>query len=65
MILRSLLSLRITRDRTPVRTLTMQAGKILQASQDGVYVLKLLGDVRLTLCKTFDDFIEDMKKMNQ
>ncbi|MFK8019708.1 MAG: STAS domain-containing protein [Pseudomonadales bacterium] len=38
----------------------MQAGKILQASQDGVYVLKLLGDVRLTLCKTFDDFIEDM-----
>ena len=60
MILRSLLSLRVTRDRTPVRTLTMQAGKILQASQDGVYVLKLLGDVRLTLCKTFDDFIEDM-----
>lgn len=38
----------------------MQAGKILQASQDGVFVLKLLGDVRLTLCTAFDDFIEKM-----
>ncbi len=38
----------------------MQAGKILQASQNGVFVLKLLGDVRLTLCTAFDDFIEEM-----
>ena len=38
----------------------MQAGKILQASSDGVYVLRLLGDVRLTLSTSFDEFIEEM-----
>ncbi len=38
----------------------MQAGKILQANHDGVYVLKFQGDVRLTLCTALDDFIEGM-----
>lgn len=38
----------------------MQAGKILQASNRGVYVLRLLGDVRLTLSTAFDEFIEQM-----
>lgn len=38
----------------------MQSGKILQASKDGLFVIRLLGDVRLTLCTAFDDFIESM-----
>lgn len=38
----------------------MQAGRILQASRNGVYVLKLMGDVRLTLCTALDEFIEEM-----
>lgn len=38
----------------------MRAGKILQASCGGVYILKLQGDVRLTLCTSLDDFIETM-----
>lgn len=35
-------------------------GKILVAEHDGVTVLKLIGDVRLTLCTSFDAFIESM-----
>lgn len=38
----------------------MQAGKILIAQHDGTYVLKLVGDVRLTLCTTIDDFLGKM-----
>lgn len=38
----------------------MQPGQILVASQSGVYVIKMLGDVRLTLCVSFDNFIDDM-----
>ncbi|WP_207062766.1 STAS domain-containing protein [Motiliproteus sp. SC1-56] len=38
----------------------MQSGKILFAEQDGNYVLKFVGDVRLTLCSTLDQFLEQM-----
>jgi anti-anti-sigma factor len=38
----------------------MKDGRILAASQDGAYVIRLEGDVRLTLCTTIDDFFERM-----
>lgn len=38
----------------------MQAGKILVAQHLGTYVIKLVGDVRLTLCTTIDDYFCDM-----
>ncbi|WP_020208961.1 STAS domain-containing protein [Gilvimarinus chinensis] len=38
----------------------MRPGQILVADHDGVFVIKMLGDVRLTLCISFDNFIDDM-----
>lgn len=38
----------------------MQAGKILVAEQGGAFVIKLVGDVRLTFCTALDDFFERM-----
>lgn len=38
----------------------MGSGQILVDEHEGVYVIKLIGDVRLTLCVSFDRFIEDM-----
>ncbi|MFK8048070.1 MAG: STAS domain-containing protein [Halioglobus sp.] len=38
----------------------MQDGKILAANQDGAYVIRLVGDVRLTLCTTIDDYFHRM-----
>lgn len=38
----------------------MQPGKILVASQGGAFVIKLVGDVRLTFCTALDDFFERM-----
>ena len=38
----------------------MQEGKILAASHDGAYVIRLQGDVRLTLCTTIDDYFKHM-----
>lgn len=38
----------------------MRPGQILVADHDGVYVIKMVGDVRLTLCISFDQFIENM-----
>jgi anti-anti-sigma factor len=38
----------------------MTDGRILAASQDGAYVIRLEGDVRLTLCTTIDDYVEQM-----
>ncbi len=38
----------------------MQEGKILAASHHGAYVIRLEGDVRLTLCTTIDDYIQRM-----
>ena len=38
----------------------MQEGKILAASHHGAYVIRLEGDVRLTLCTTIDDYVQKM-----
>ena len=38
----------------------MHEAKILAASHDGAYVIRLEGDVRLTLCTTIDDYFEKM-----
>ncbi len=38
----------------------MRPGQILVADHEGVYVIKMLGDVRLTLCISFDQFIDSM-----
>ncbi len=38
----------------------MEEGRILAASQDGAYVVRLTGDVRLTLCATIDDYVQRM-----
>ena len=38
----------------------LSEGRILAASQDGAYVIRLEGDVRLTLCTTIDDFLDKM-----
>jgi anti-anti-sigma factor len=35
-------------------------GKILAAHHDGAYVIRLQGDVRLSLCTTIDDFFQRM-----
>ncbi|MEM1113005.1 MAG: STAS domain-containing protein [Pseudomonadota bacterium] len=38
----------------------MSEGKILAAHHDGAYVLRLQGDVRLTLSTTIEDYIQHM-----
>lgn len=38
----------------------MRPGQILVADHEGVYVIKMTGDVRLTLCVSFDQFIDNM-----
>lgn len=38
----------------------MQPGKILVAEHEGTFLVKMVGDVRLTLCCTIEDFIERM-----
>jgi anti-anti-sigma factor len=38
----------------------MSSGHIFVAEHDGTYVIKLVGDVRLTLCISFDQFIATM-----
>ncbi|WP_075185714.1 STAS domain-containing protein [Teredinibacter haidensis] len=38
----------------------MSSGEIKVAEHNGVYVIKMEGDVRLTLCLSFDEFIEEM-----
>lgn len=40
----------------------MSSGKILAAELDGVYTLKFIGDVRLTLCGTIDNFFDTRLK---
>ncbi len=37
-----------------------QEGKILAASHGGSYVIRLVGDVRLTLCTTIDEYFQVM-----
>lgn len=38
----------------------MKPGQILVADHEGVYIIKMLGDVRLTFCVSFDQFIDEM-----
>ncbi|MCX2780075.1 STAS domain-containing protein [Microbulbifer thermotolerans] len=38
----------------------MQSGQIMVGAHEGVYVIKMVGDVRLNLCASFDDFIDSM-----
>lgn len=38
----------------------MRPGRILVADHEGIYVIKMVGDVRLTLCISFDQFIDRM-----
>ncbi|WP_236250443.1 STAS domain-containing protein [Microbulbifer sp. ALW1] len=39
---------------------TMQSGQIMVGDHQGIYVVKLVGDVRLNLCTSFDNFIDKM-----
>jgi len=39
-------------------------GKILVADHKGVYVIKMVGDVRLTLCISFDGYIQELFEKN-
>lgn len=38
----------------------MKPGQILVGKHRGVYVIRMVGDVRLTFCLSFDKFIESM-----
>ncbi len=38
----------------------MADGRVLAANENGAYVLRLVGDVRLTLCASIDDFVDQM-----
>lgn len=38
----------------------MENGKILVADEQGTFVLKMVGDVRLTLCTSLDEYLEEM-----
>ena len=38
----------------------MAEGRVLAASENGAYVLRFVGDVRLTLCASIEDYVENM-----
>lgn len=38
----------------------MSEGQVLAAHEHGAYVLRLVGDVRLTLCSSIEDYVETM-----
>lgn len=38
----------------------MSEGRVLAASEHGAYVLRLVGDVRLTLCASIEDYVAGM-----
>jgi len=38
----------------------MSEGRVLAAHEGGAYVLRLVGDVRLTLCASLEEYIEGM-----
>jgi len=40
--------------------MTMNTGKILVAQSQGIYILKFVGDVRLNLCSTLDQYTDQM-----
>lgn len=41
-------------------TATSEPGRILVASRDGVYLMKFVGDVRVSLCTAVDAFLDTM-----
>jgi anti-anti-sigma factor len=43
----------------------MSRGKILVAEKDGIYLLKLKGDVRVTLCASISEYIQKIFKGNK
>ncbi|MDA8962171.1 STAS domain-containing protein [Congregibacter sp.] len=38
----------------------MSEGQVLAAQENGAYVLRLVGDVRLTLCASIEDYVDNM-----
>jgi len=44
--------------------LDISPGQILVADHQGVYVIKMVGDVRLTLCVPFDRYIQELFDKN-
>ena len=38
----------------------MQSGRVLAANHNGAYVIRFVGDVRLTLCTSIDDYFQHM-----
>lgn len=38
----------------------MADGQVLAANENGAYVLRFVGDVRLTLCGSIEDYVESM-----
>ncbi|MFK7830575.1 MAG: STAS domain-containing protein [Congregibacter sp.] len=38
----------------------MTEGQVLAARENGAYVIRLVGDVRLTLCASIEDYVESM-----
>ncbi|EED33308.1 anti-sigma-factor antagonist [gamma proteobacterium NOR5-3] len=38
----------------------MIEGQVLAAQENGAYVLRLVGDVRLTLCASIEDYVDNM-----
>lgn len=42
----------------------MDAGKILVAQSQGIYIVKFVGDVRLNLCSTLDKYTDEMFENN-
>ncbi|GAA6135304.1 STAS domain-containing protein [Oceaniserpentilla sp. 4NH20-0058] len=40
--------------------MTMNTGKILVAQSQGIYIIKFVGDVRLNLCGTLDQYTDEM-----
>lgn len=40
--------------------MTMNTGKILVAQSQGIYIIKFVGDVRLNLCGTLDQYTDQM-----
>ena len=43
----------------------MSEGRILAASEHGAYVIRMEGDVRLTLSTTIDEYFQRYPKLNQ
>ncbi len=40
--------------------MSLPRGKILVADHQGIFIIKLVGDVRVTLCVAFDDYLSQM-----